>query len=250
MQPPFIRDRIRTIAIELLGKHPEGLRVSHLVRDIVVVDQCLNPNTIKAAIWNLDKVSASEVCRPARGQLRLKVFKDPTTLGSRMEGLRQAWCSAMAAKGPALLADWLKCELQDVEQVMTPTRNLFLGLCGTPTVLGIAENPRRGGQARLAGIVSAHMEVDTTSVMDAFGKACAARLFARRSYLVVPKRQQTSDLMNLHALCELFGLGLVLFDERSTAAPSFWLAVRPFDHDPDPIYEDRCFRQLEEFQSA
>ena len=184
------------------------------------------------------------------GQLRLKVFKDPTTLGSRMEGLRQAWCSAMAAKGPALLADWLKCELQDVEQVMTPTRNLFLGLCGTPTVLGIAENPRRGGQARLAGIVSAHMEVDTTSVMDAFGKACAARLFARRSYLVVPKRQQTSDLMYLYALCELFGLGLVLFDERSTAAPSFWLAVRPFDHDPDPIYEDRCFRQLEEFQSA
>jgi hypothetical protein len=250
MQPPFTRDRIRTIAIELLAKHPEGLRISHLVRGIVVVDQSLNPNTIKTAIWNLDKVGADQVCKPARGLLRLKVFKSPATVESRMDGLRQAWSLAMAAKGPALLANWLKRELQDVEQVMTPARNLFLGLCETPTVLGIAENPRGGEKAPPAGIVSAQMEVDTASVMKAFGQACAARLFARRSYLVVPKRQQIRELMHLHALCELFGLGLVLFDERSTAAPGFCLAVRPFDHDPDPIYEDRCFRQLEDLQSA
>lgn len=250
MQLPLTRDRIRTIAIELLGKHPEGMRTSQLVRDIVVVDQSLNPNTIKTAIWNLDKVSANHVCKPARGLLRLKVFKGSATVESRMDRLRQAWSLAMAAKGPALLAHWLKRDLQDVEQVMTPTRNLFMGLCGTPTVLGIAENPRRAGEAPLAGIVSAQMEVDTASVMNAFGQACAARLFARRSYLVVPKRQQINELMCLHALCELFGLGLVLFDERSIAAPGFRLTVRPFDHDPDPIYEDRCFRQLEEFQSA
>ena len=75
MQPSSIRDRIRTIAFEQLGRHPEGLRFSHLIREIGLVDPKLNASTIKTVVWILDRVSADQVYKPRRGLFRLVVFK-------------------------------------------------------------------------------------------------------------------------------------------------------------------------------
>jgi hypothetical protein len=245
MPPPNIRDRIRTIAFEQLGRHPEGLRFSHLLRNISLVDPGLNPSTINNAIWNLEEVSAEHVYKPARGLFRLKAFKDLRALEPRIDEKLKAQPRLMATKVNVLFAEWLEHELQDVEQAITPTNNLFNGLCRTPTVLGLAEAQLGGTQAPLPGIVSAQIESQTSDHIDAFGHACAARLFARRSYLVVPKRKRIEELMHLHALCKMFGLGLVLFDNLSVANPGFRLAVHAMDHDPDPDYASRCIQQLE-----
>ena len=123
---------------------------------------------------------------------------------------------------------------------MTPTTNLFDGLCGTPTVLGLADTRPEDGQTPPPGIVSAQIESRTGGYIDAFGHACTALLYARRSYLVVPKGKRIEEHMHLHALCKMFGLGLVLFDNFSAVTPGFRLAVRAVDHDPDPAYSGRC----------
>ena len=245
MQPTSIRDRIRTVAFEQLGRHPEGLRFSHLIREISLVDPKLNPNTIKTVVWNLDKVPGDHVYKPTRGLFRLVVFKEVAVLEAHEEGRRRARALAMEAKVKVLFAEWLERELQDVTQATTPTTSLFNGLCGTPTVLGLAEMRPGGGEPPMPNIVSAQVEGQTGDHIDAFGRACAALLFARRSYVVVPKGKRIDELMHLHALCEMFGLGLVLFNSFSAVTPGFRLAVRAADHDPDPAYASRCMKQLE-----
>lgn len=244
MQPQSIRDRIRTIAFECLGRHPEGLRFSRLTREVALVDPNLNASTIKKVVSNLDKVSGNQVYKPARGLIRLVIFKEAAALEAREEVRRRARDLVMETKVTVLFAQWLEQELQDVDRAMTPTTNLFDGLCVTPTVLGLADAPSAGGGAPPPGIVSAQIESPTSGFIDAFGQACAARLFARRSYLVVPKRKRMEELMHLHALCQMVGLGLVLFNDLSLAAPGFRLTLRPVDHDPDPGYESRCMQQL------
>lgn len=244
MQPSSIRDRIRTAAFELLGRHPKGLRFSHLIREIALVDPSLNAGTIRTVVWSLDKVSADLVYKPKRGLFRLVVFKEPVSLKAHEEGRRQARDLVMETKVTALFAEWLEQELQDVDRAVTPTVNLFNGLCGTPTVLGLAETRPSDSEAPVPGIISAQIESQTGGHIDAFGHACAARLYARRSYLVVPKRKRIDELMHLHALCRMFGLGLVLFNDLSIAAPGFRLTVHAVDHDPDPVYESRCMKQL------
>ena len=114
-----------------------------------------------------------------------------------------------------LFAEWLEQELQDVSQAMMPSSNLFNGLCVTPTVLGLAETRPSGSEAPVPGIVSAQIESQAGGHIDAFAHACAARLYARRSYLVVSKGKRLEEHMHLHALCTLFGLGLVLCDSFS-----------------------------------
>lgn len=245
MQPSSIRDRIRTIAFEQLGRHPEGLRFSHLTREIALVDPKLNASTIKTVVWSLDKVSADHVYKPMRGLFRLVVFKETVSLEARMEGRRRARDQAIEAKVHLRFAEWLEHELQDVDQVMTPASNLFHGLWGTPTVLGFAGSQPGDGQAPPPAIVSARVESQAGGHFDAFGHACAALLYARRSYLVVPKGKRIEEHMHLHALCTMFGLGLVLFDNFSAVTPGFRLAVRAVDHDPDPAYSGRCMKQLE-----
>ena len=246
MQPSSIRDRIRTIAFEQqLGRHPEGMRFSRLIREIALVDPNLNASTIKTVFWSLDKVSADQVYKPRRGLFRLVVFKEVVALEAREEVRRRARDLSVERKVNLLFAEWLEQELQDVNQAMMPSSNLFKGLCVTPTVLGLAETRPSGSEAHVQGIVSAQIESQTGGHIDAFGHACAARLYARRSYLVVPKRQSLEDLLHLHALCGMFGLGLVLFDKFSAVTPGFRLAVRAVDHDPDPSYANRCMKQLE-----
>ena len=245
MQPPSIRDRIRTLAFEQLGRHPEGLRFSHLIREIALADQNLNASTIKTVVWSLDKVSADQVYKPAHGLFRLVVFKEAAALEAREEGRRRARDLAMETRVKVLFAEWLERDLQDVNQATTPTTSLFHGLCATPTVLGLAETRAGGREAPLQDIVSAQIESRTGGHIDAFGQACAARLYARRSYLVVAKGKRIEEHMHLHALCTMFGLGLVVCDSFSAVNPVFRLAVRAVDHDPDPVYASRCMKQLE-----
>lgn len=244
MQPPSIRDRIRTIAFEQLGRHPEGLRFSRLIREVALVDANLNASTIKAVVWNLEKVSGGQVYKPARGLFRLVVFKEAVALEAREEVRRRARDLSVERKVNLLFAEWLEQELQDANQAISPASNLFQGLCGTPTVLGLAEPQPGGREAPLPGIVSAQIEAQAGGHIDAFGQACAALLFARRSYVVVRKGKRIDELMHLHALCRAFGLGLVLFDSFSATNPGFRLTVHAVDHVPDRVYEGRCFKQL------
>ena len=43
----------------------------------------------------------------------------------------------------------------------------------------------------------------------------------------------------------MFGIGLVLFDNKHPAAPDFQIRVRPQKHDPDMFYVNKYMKQVE-----
>jgi len=82
-------------------------------------------------------------------------------------------------------------------------------------------------------------------LITAFGQACSYKLFSHKSYIVVPKSSSQDDISKLDALCLIFGIGLVLFDNRNANEPQFEIRVRPLKHDPDMFYVNKYMGLIE-----
>jgi len=63
-------------AVELLENNPNGIRYSELVRMISKEFPEISTNTIRGAIWDLDRQLPEKIYKPARGIFRIVKFKD------------------------------------------------------------------------------------------------------------------------------------------------------------------------------
>jgi len=241
MKQPGIRERIRTIALGLLKKHPEGLRYSELHRKVRSIDPMLNPNTINTSIWNLDAVLPELVYKPAKGLFRLLRFKSPEPPANSPEA--QSRIREEVFYQP--FANWLKNDIEDCTHAIALGGNAFRDRWGTPDVIGKAESKRSDVIKGPTSIVSAEIKADSSSLVTGFGQACAYKLFSHKSYLVVPREAPTDELTRLDSLCQIFGIGLVTFDAKSPAAPDFRLIIRPTKHEPDLFYTNRYVSHIE-----
>ena len=92
MQLTTLSDQIKATALQLLKQHPEGLRYSELVSQILATNSNFKPNTIQGSIWNLDKLYPTDVYKPSRGLFRLLELKSRNRkslrLTLRLLGLR------------------------------------------------------------------------------------------------------------------------------------------------------------------
>ena len=242
---PSIRDRIHALAFQVLRKHQAGLRYSDLHRKIQLSDKSLNVNTIKTCIWNLDLTHPSVVYKPAKGMFRLLEFKElasqelaPTKSASVLPKLREEIFYP-------LFASWLKSEVEEVTHAIPLGGNAFRDRWGTPDVIGKAESRRSDVIKGPTSIVSAEIKVDLSSLVTGFGQACAYKLFSHKSYLVIPAHAPDEELDRLISLCQIFGIGLVTFNARNSAAPNFQLVVRPIKHEPDLFYTNRYVAHVE-----
>jgi hypothetical protein len=114
----------------------------------------------------------------------------------------------------------------------------------TPDVVGTSE-PRRGDMYQhLPEIVAAEIKLDMSQLVTAFGQACAYRLFAHKSYLVIPKNASEDEIDRVDALCQLFDIGLVLFDDKHPKKPDFQIRVRPQKHEPKANYVNTYMKRI------
>ena len=112
-------------------------------------------------------------------------------------------------------------------------------------MLGKFESKRSDVVKGMTVIVASELKVDVTDLLKGFGQACAYRLFAHKSFLVVPQHTPPDELDRLEALCRMHGVGLVTFDARSPARPGYRVVARPIKHDPDLSYTNRYVRLVE-----
>jgi hypothetical protein len=112
-------------------------------------------------------------------------------------------------------------------------------------VIGKRESQRSDIIKAPTEIVSAEIKIDSGALITAFGQACSYKLFSHKSYLVVPKDSPPDDMSKLDALCQIFGIGLVLFDSVRVGQPGFEIRVRPQRHEPDMFHMNRCMREVE-----
>ena len=234
-----ITARIRKEAVRIIKDHPEGIRYSDLQRQIHEVDNSFKMNTIAGSIYDLN-AHIAEVEKPSRGVYRIT--------GADADG------SAMAPSPPTVIqeeefyspfADWLKNDLEDVTKAIPLGGKRFKDKWGTPDVIGKRDSRPSDIVKPPIEIVSAEIKTNTNELITAFGQACAYCLFSHRSYLVVPKKATKDDLSRLDSLCQVFGLGFVLFDAESVDDPRFEIRVRPKKQDPDIHYTNKYMREIE-----
>jgi hypothetical protein len=113
--------------------------------------------------------------------------------------------------------------------------------------MGLAKNPLIASvnfQASVE-IVAAEIKLDMSQLVTAFGQACAYCLFAHKSYLVIPADAPEDEIARIDALCLVFGIGLVLFNNKEPQDPNFQIRVRPQKHDPDMFYVNKYMKHVE-----
>lgn len=238
------REKIITKAIEILNSNPNGIRYSDLVRKIHEEFPEIPVNTIHGTVWNLETRVPNQVYKPARGLFRHVTFREEEIVKEE----RKPPPEIERIKEEDFyepFANWLVNELEECTKAISLGGNRFRDKWGTPDVIGKRE-PRRSDIVKPpTEIVSAEMKADTKDLITAFGQACSYKLFSHKSYIVVPKNSSQDDISKLDALCLIFGIGLVLFDNNNPNDPQFEIRVRPLRHEPDMFYVNKYMRLIE-----
>lgn len=223
-----------------MKERPDGVRYIELVREISAWDSRLKRGTIQGNIWDLDTKYSKIVYKPSRGLFRLIEFRDveKEDLGKKKPGIKE-----QDFYQP--FADWLVNEMEDCTKAISLGGNRFGDKWGTPDVIGKREPMRSDIIKAPVEITSCEIKLDQSQLVIAFGQACAYCLFSHKCYLVIPRQASQEEIARLDSLCQVFGIGLVLFDATSVEDPDFTIRVRPKRQNPDLFYANKNMKTIE-----
>ncbi len=231
-----IKARIREEAIKIIENHPEGIKYSDLHREIREIDSNFNKNTIHGTIFDLH-LRIPKIEKPSRGLYKVLPEGGSTTPSTATSTKEEEFYEPFA--------EWLKNDVEDVTKAIALGGNRFKDKWGTPDVIGKRDSRPSDIVKPPIEIVSAEIKTNTNQLITAFGQACAYCLFSHRSYLVVPTQVAKDELSRLDSLCQVFGIGFVLFNAKSPDDPRFEIRVRPKKQDPDIYYTNKYMREIE-----
>jgi len=238
------REKIIPKAIEIIKSNPDGIHYSDLVRKISQELPDIPVNTIHGTVWDLDARLPDEVYKPARGLFRHVNFKEEE-ISKEERKLPSEAAKIREEDFYKPFASWLVNELEECTDAIPLGGNKFRDKWGTPDVIGKREPQRSDIVKAPTEIVSAEIKVDARDLITAFGQACSYKLFSHKSYIVIPKNSPQDDVSKLDALCMIFGIGLVLFDNNNPQDPQFEIRVRPLRHEPDMFYVNKYMKLIE-----
>jgi hypothetical protein len=240
-----IGERIIHKAFEILKANPEGLRYSELVRQVSASDSSFKTNTIHGSVWDLHEKYPDRVYKPSRGLFRLTEYRDPDTDQLKEELVPKQAKKVKEEDFYGAFADWLVNEVEECTKAIPLGGNRFRDKWGTPDVIGKRESKRSDIIQAPVEIVSAEIKPDTYQLVTAFGQACAYCLFSHKTYIVVSQYAPDDEIARLDALCQVFGIGLVLFDSDCPDDPKFTIRSRPRYQQPDLFYANRYMKLIE-----
>ena len=239
------RVQIGQQAIEIIKAHPEGIRYSELLRQIHEAVPEMKVGTISHIIVDLELTFPELVYKPERGLYRHVSYKEEGVVGIPGAPGHDEPAPIREEEFYKPFADWLVNEVEECTRAIPLGGNLFKDKWGTPDVIGKRESRMSDIVKMPTGIVSAEIKSDAKNLITAFGQACSYKLFSHKSYIVVPKDSSPDDLSRLDALCLIFGIGLVLFNNQNPEDPGFDIRVRPLKHEPDMFYVNKYMKLVE-----
>lgn len=238
------REKITLKAKEILASSPSGVRFSELVSSLREFFPGEAYGNFTGAIWNLDARFPDEIYKPARGLFRLLKFKTEESGPTAPELPPKDSGRIREDMFYQSFADWIMLDLGECTKAIPLGGNRFREKWGTPDILGIFKSRDSDIVKMPIEVVAAEVKTDSTQLITAFGQACAYKLFAHKSYLVIPKDAQKEDIDRLDALCIICGIGLILFDATKPDFPEFQIRVRAAKHNPDPFYVNSYIKQV------
>ncbi len=240
-----IGDRITKKALELLRKTPAGIPRAVLARQISASDDTLKLSSIKWHISHLVQKRPRKVYKPSRGLFRLVEYRDPETDQLKDDLVIKLKKTIREEDFYEPFADWLQSDMEECTKAIALGGNKFRDKWGTPDVIGKRESKRSDIIQAPVEIVSAEIKPEVSQLVTAFGQACAYCLFSHKSYLVVPSQSPQDEIARLDSLCQVFGIGLILFDSTNPSDPDFSIRVRPRKQEPDLFYANKYMKLIE-----
>lgn len=240
------KEQIRAKALQIIESQPTGIRYSQLVKQIHEALADIPVNTIRGNIWNLEAKLPDQVLKPARGVYLAPKYSEAPTSPPTAQPLELPAETIAEEHFYEPFAEWLTNELEECTKAVALGGNRFKDKWGTPDIIGIRE-PRKSDIIKPpTEIVAAELKIDRAGLIVAFGQACAYKLFAHRSYIVVPSESLEEDIARLDVLCRTLGVGLILFDSANPSNPEFQIRVRAARHEPDMFYVNKYMRLVED----
>jgi len=241
MRIPGVKD-FKETAREVVLTHPEGIRFKDIVEQVLVRYPDAARATIETQVANyLVPAFPGEISKPSRGlyvptaTASAPTIPPPLIPSSRTED-----------EFYEVFASYFQNDLEEATVAVPMGGASFKSKWGTPDVVGVYRPLTHDLVKFTPEIVVAEIKIDPYQPVVAFGQAIAYRLFATRSYVVMPKTMTAEDLSRLESLCQLFGVGLVLFNPRDPLAPEFQIRVRSLPVRPDMYYANEFARRLHE----
>jgi hypothetical protein len=234
---------IRELAREIVLAHPQGIRFKDIVAAIIAKHpDATNRITIEAQVANyVVPAFPGEISKPSRG-LYVPTASSTTT------GLPPTIAPAPPSEQTfyEAFATYIQNDLEEATTAVAVGGAGFKWKWGTPDVVGVYRPLTHDLIKFTPEIVVAEIKVDPSQSVVAFGQAIAYRLFATRVSVVMPTTLSAEDQSRLESLCQLFGLGLVLFNPQDPTEPDFQIRVRSQAFRPDMYYTNEFARRLHE----
>ena len=233
------KERIREKAVDIIRRHPEGIRWANLLREIQKALPDCPKNTISGSTYNLYETH-DNIYKPSKGLWKYKAdgedvsdeiitIKPPKSL--REESFYKPF------------AEYIRDDLGECTEAVPLGGNCLATKWGTPDVIGVYRASKRDLIKFQPEIVSAEIKISPAETITAFGQAVAYRLFSTKVYIVVPNTMSAADQDRLVALCILFGIGFILF-ELKPKKPNFQIRVRAQRNTPDMFYANKVAEGL------
>ena len=231
-----IKEKIISLSLQALTNSPSGLRFSEIKRYVQShLDSNIKHTNIPANLVKLVEFADGKITKVDKGYYQLTsniadvVQEEIISLPLRKKITEQDFYQPFA--------DWLVTELEDCTKTEVVGGSTLGDKWATPDVIGVLKSKPSDIFKFEHEIVAAEIKISGgESLITALGQACSYRLFAHRSYIVVPKQANKSDLDRLDSLCLLFGIGFVIFDAERPDNPDFLIKTRALTHKPDMFY--------------
>src|SRR3989304_5533787 len=139
-----IAEKITSLALEYLKKHPDGIRYADLVRLIEAADASLKKNTIHGTVWDLATRLPKKVYKPSRGLFRLVEFRDKDTDQLKADLVPKPPKKTKEEDFYAPFADWLVNDLEECTKAIALGGNRFRHQWGTADALGQGGGQKNG----------------------------------------------------------------------------------------------------------
>lgn len=231
--------------MDILKDHPQGVRYSDIVNGVKerLRGSDIPQNTINTLIstfLNGRKKPPQDVYKVSRG-----LFQYSSNKESEKEDVKKSRENINEKDFYEPFANYLTADLEECTKAIPLGGKKFADKWGTPDVIGKNESNRSDIIKHETEIVTAEIKTDDSSLITAFGQACAYKSFSHKVYIVIPKSASEEDKSRVESLSLIFGIGLIFFDANSKENPQFEIRVRPIKHEPDSFYVNKYLKLVE-----
>ena len=235
------KEDIRKKAFEILAR-PEfksGIRFSALVKK-VVVETGENENTCNGSLYNLPKELPEKISRPHRGLFILK--ENEKLLKDVEQNFEQKPSSKVKEDDIYQPAKEYLLSREECTHAVVIGGNIFGKKWGTPDILGAIRADSDSVYKPPLEIIAVEIKDEGYSPVEALGQAMAYKLFAHRTWLILP---DGSDLDRIEGIAISANIGLISFSKEKDGF-EFVTLNRPAAGHPDFAEVNNILDELKE----